>query len=456
MQLSIKEILSCTNGKCLNPKNNEQVSIEEIFTDSRQKVYKGLFVPIQGEKFDGHDYIQDVVTMGAIATLTSQESPTVYPNLITIFVEDTKKALLDLAEYYNEKFNQKVIAVTGSVGKTTTKEMIATVLETKFKVHKTIGNYNNDIGVPKTIFSLSDDDEISVIEMGMNHFNELSKLTQVAKPDFAVITNIGTAHIENLGSREGILQAKLEILEGLKPGGIVIVNGDEPLLLEKKQDDWITFGFSQKADYHATNVTSYGVITEAVIYTPTTAFKIRIPSPGKHMALNAMIAIIIAEKLGISQSDITKGLNNYKTEKMRMQITSHSDLTLIDDTYNASYDSMVAAIKVLENYITKNRRIAILGDIFELGDYTERIHKELGEYISERRLNCVYTIGSASKITCDTISSLSSNIEVVHFDSKEDFINSLDVCIKPSDTVLVKASRGMHLEEIVKAIRKER
>ncbi|WP_305768801.1 UDP-N-acetylmuramoyl-tripeptide--D-alanyl-D-alanine ligase [Candidatus Epulonipiscium viviparus] len=458
MQISIQELVQETGGICLNSEDSGNTVIEEIFTDSRQKVNKGLFVPLIGEKFNGHDYIDDVKAMGAIATLTSKENDSVHQDLITIAVEDTQKALLDVARYYSSKVDRPIIAITGSVGKTTTKEMVAAVLETTLKVHKTVGNYNNEIGVPKTMFALSEDDQVSVIEMGMNHFGELSRLTSVVKPDFAVITNIGTAHIEHLESREGILKAKLEILEGLKPEGTVIINGDEPLLMGKKQDNWITFGFDPRLDYCVSNVVTYGAFTEAVVYTPNSVFKIKIPSPGVHMALNALIAIIIAEKLEIPRDKIIKGIANYKSEKMRMNITNVGNFTVIDDTYNANYDSMVAAMKVLGNYLTKNRKIAILGDIFELGKYSESIHRNLGEYIASSRINCVFTIGDAAAYITDAIinSPNNKNVTSKHFKNKELFIKEWSQYINAGDIVLVKASRGMHLEEVVKAMRKDK
>lgn len=461
MQLTIQEILSETGGKCLNNQEYGNTIIENIFTDSRQKVNKGLFIPLMGEKFDGHDYINQVYSMGAIATLTAKQE-VIDNRLITIYVEDTREALLSLAKYYNKKFIRPIIAITGSVGKTTTKEMVTSVLETAFKVHKTVGNFNNDIGVPKTIFSLSPDDQVSVIEMGMNHFGEISQLSKTVNPDFAVITNIGTAHIENLGSREGILKAKLEILDGLKPNGKVIINGDEPLLFDIKQDNWITVGlhpkvdFNASLDYFATNIVSYNKMTKAIVYTPTSEFLIKIPAPGKHMVRNALVAICIAEQLGISTENIIKGIANYQPEKMRMQIIKANEMTIIDDTYNASYDSMAAAIDVLELYLPRNNRVAILGDIFELGDFSEQIHRNIGEYIADHTIDCLYTIGNFARYINEAVTTSTNRIYTKHFDNKEIFIKELNTHIKPGDTILVKASRGMNFEEIVGAMRKEK
>ncbi|OOB78829.1 MAG: hypothetical protein BEN19_08465 [Epulopiscium sp. Nuni2H_MBin003] len=447
--MQINEILLATGGKCLNSIGNGDNVINGIYTDSRADLSGGLFIPLIGEKFDAHQYINTLFDKGAVATLTSKKE-IIDDRLITIYVEDTRGALLDLAKYVNQKYPRTVVAITGSVGKTTTKEMVSSVLETSLIVHKTQGNFNNDIGVPLTLFRVKETDQVSVIEMGMNHFGEISTLTKVATPDIAIITNIGTSHIENLGSRKGILQAKLEILEGLKPNGTMIINGDEPLLINAKGDNnWITFGLDPNLDYYATNITQKDATVLATVHTPTDSFDIDIPSPGEHMVKNALVAIIVGEKLGLSKENIIKGIKNYKSEKMRMQI-SKTDITIIDDTYNASYDSMIAAINVLANYNTT--KVAILGDMFELGEFAEKIHYDLGKYIQDAGIDCVYTIGSLSEKINEAIEN--SAIKKMHFATKELFLQEYKNYIKVGDTVLLKASRGMHFEQIVETIRK--
>ncbi|OON91492.1 MAG: hypothetical protein ATN34_05510 [Epulopiscium sp. Nele67-Bin002] len=451
--MTIQEIINAIDGICLNPDKIGNTLIKDIFTDSRKSLTDGLFVPLVGESFDGHNYINQVYDKGALATLSSNKK-IVDDRLITIYVPDTKVALLALAKYYSRKFERCVVAITGSVGKTTTKDMIATVLAQKLKVHKTEGNFNNEIGLPLTLFKVKPDDDVSVLEMGMNHFGEISNLTLTAEPDIAIITNIGTSHIENLGSREGILNAKLEILEGLKSDGIVLINGDEPLLTQAKGNNiWVTYGLNPSNDYYATDITYASTYVEAIFYSPLALFKLRVPAPGEHMVKNALAAIAVGELLGLTTTEIMDGIKSYKTGKMRMEITElPNQITIIDDTYNASVDSMVAALKVLENIETNSRKIAILGDMFELGIYSDKLHEEVGEVANEMNIDCVYTIGNyAQKINQGV-----TTCESEHFNTKELCIEQLPRIIRPGDVVLIKASRGMHLEQVVEAIGKVR
>lgn len=449
MQLKIQEIAEAVQGKILNPELAYE-SIESITTDSRQTLNKGLFIPIKGERFDGHDFIEQVFDKGAIATLTMAETIK-DARLVTIWVEDTQMALLSLARFYRQKFDIPVVGITGSVGKTSTKEMIAATLSGKWRVHKTQGNFNNEIGLPLTLFQLEKIHEAAVIEMGMNHFGEIHRLTCTACPDTAVITNVGTSHIENLGSREGILRAKLEILDGLNPDGLLVINGDNDLLgnLKDLPIAYVTYGLDQKNDYWAENIRNEGMYTLADIMTPNHQYAIRIKALGEHMVYNTLAAIAVAEHYGLTEAEILRGLVSYEPTKMRMHITeTENGLSIMDDTYNASLDSMKAALKVLADYKTEGRKVAVLGDMFEMGEFAPKLHQEVGAFAEEVKVDILICIGE-----------LAQNIEEgykraggknsFYFATKEAFTAEMGKLIKKADCVLFKASRGMHFETLV-------
>lgn len=453
MRLTISEILKATNGTLLN--GADSCVIEEITTDSRKMMHHGLFVPLQGERFDGHDFIGQVYDKGAVATL-SMSNVAQDTRLITIQVADTKKALLDLAHAYRQKFDLPLVGITGSVGKTSTKEMIHAVLSGKWHVHKTEGNFNNEIGLPLTLFKLDTMHEAAVIEMGMNHFGEIHTLSQTALPDVAVITNVGTSHIENLGSREGILKAKLEILDGLKPEGLLVINGDNDLLgaQEAFPVRHVTYGLDPKNDYYAEDLVTEGETTCAKVTSPLKKYTIRIQALGEHMVYNTLAAIAVAEYLGLSEAEIMKGLQTYTPAKMRMHIeTLPTDITIIDDTYNASPDSMEAALKVLRDYTVKGRRIAVLGDMFEMGNFAPSLHERVGQFAGSIGLDICITIGElAEHIHQGYIKS--GGTKAYHYTSQEAFLEAWQQAFEKGDCVLFKASRGMHFENLVEAIKK--
>ena len=456
MKLSIKEIVDAVNGKLLNPQL-EKVSlpIECITTDSRKQMEKGLFIPLKGERFDGHDFICTVYDKGAIATLTMNEE-VVDEKVATILVEDTNRALLDLGRYYRKQFQIPVIGITGSVGKTSTKEMISAVLSGKWNVHKTEGNFNNEIGLPLTLFKLESSHEAAVIEMGMNHFGEIHNLTCSALPDVAVITNIGTAHIENLGSREGILKAKLEILDGLHEDGLLVINGDNDLLstLSDLPVPSISYGLQSTNDYWAKEIHSEGEYTFATVMSPRQTYPIRIKALGEHMVYNTLAAIAVAEHFKLTEEEIMNGLSSYEPAKMRMHITTlESGLTIIDDTYNASPDSMEAALKVLRDYQVKGRKVAILGDMFEMGDFAPKLHEEVGEFAAEASIDVLIAIGDLAHHIYKGYKKKGTK-DAYYFKTKEAFIENIVHVIQKDDCVLLKASRGMHFEGLIEEVRK--
>ena len=416
-------------------------------------MYNGLFIPLKGERFDGHHFIGMVKECGAIAALTMDEN---YQDekLAMILVEDTKQALLDLARYYRKTFNLPVVGITGSVGKTSTKEMIYATLSGKWQVHKTEGNFNNEIGLPLTLFGLNTMHEAAVIEMGMNHFDEIHNLSLTALPDVAVITNVGTSHIENLGSREGILKAKLEILDGLDKDGLLVLNGDNDLLggLKDLPAKSVFYGLCEKNDYWAKDIQSEGEYTTATVISPKATYAIRIKALGEHMVYNTLAAIAVAEHYGLTEEEIMKGLASYTPAKMRMHIeTFDNGVTVIDDTYNASPDSMKAALKVLNDYTVKGRKIAVLGDMFEMGEFAPNLHKEVGEFAVTMALDALIAVGELAENIYDGYITQGGK-GGLYFKDKESFIKEFLPRVQNHDCILFKASRGMHFEELVKHV----
>ncbi len=458
MQLTVQDIVRAIGGRCLNPDKNGNILITSITTDTRQIQEGSLFVPLKGEQFDGHHFIAQAFAKGACVSLTQSKETCVEQGCV-IWVPDTHKALLDLAAFYRAKHALPVVAITGSVGKTTTKDLVAAVLGAKYNTLKTEGNYNNEIGLPLTLFRLTDQHEIAVVEMGMNHFNEIHRLSMTAAPDVAVITNIGVSHIENLGSQEGILQAKLEIIDGLKVGAPLIVNGDDALLATVKQPayEMVYCGKNETATYRATEIVQTQEGVSASVHTPQDTYAITIPARGEHMVYNGLVAVAVAEHFGLTKDEILKGLKSYIPSKMRMHIETYpvNGLTVINDAYNASPDSMLAALKVLSGYTTKGRRIAVLGDMFEMGAYAGALHEQVGRYVAEQKIDVLYAVGELSRQMLEGVARTDVHkVTCHHYLTKEACIKELKNNVASGDVLLVKASRGMRFEEIVDAIGK--
>lgn len=457
MRLTLDAILEATGGKCLNPDTMGDNLVISIVIDSRRIEQGSLFVPIKGDNFDGHDFITKVFKQGAVATLTQR--PVVEdPELTTIYVEDTRKALLDLAHYYRKLLALPVIAITGSVGKTTTKDLIASVLGAKYNVHKTQGNYNNEIGMPLTVFATEDDCEMMVLEMGMNHFEEIHRLSMSACPNHAVITNIGTSHIENLGSREGILKAKLEIMDGLEADGMVIVSGDDDMLgpVAMQNTRFVAYGMDSTHKYYAKGIKLRDDSVEATLVSPKGEYEVQIPAPGEHMVYNALAALILAEHYGLTKEEIIKGFTAYVPTKMRMHmIQCEGGMRIIDDTYNASPDSMKAALKVLAGAEVMGKKVAVLGDMFEMGDHGPVLHREVGEYVATLAVDVLCAVGTIAKnIYEGAKSAQKDNLALYYYETQEDFLKDAKVFTNDANMLLFKASRGMHFENLVNAIRK--
>lgn len=449
MNLKASEI-----AKALGTVLDSQNIINRVSIDSRDVDKNTLFFAIKGERFDGHDFVKDVAEKGVGAIVCHKKVECSAP---VIYVEDTKDALLDLASYYKSTIpDLLLIALTGSVGKTTTKEMVACVMSQKGETLKTEGNFNNEIGMPRTLFRLEETTKNAVIEMGMDGFGQISVLTNCAKPDCAIITNIGVSHIEILGSRDGILQAKLEILEGLKKGSPVFLNGDNDKLANVKLDDYkvIFFGIeNENCDVRAVDIKEIGLSTEFVAIKGDVQQKITIPTVGIHNVYDALTAFAVGLEYGVSPEDIAKGLRDYTPSGMRQRIKEVKGVTFIEDCYNASPDSQKAGLNSLCK-IAKGKKIAVLGDMLELGSFSEEAHRMVGEYAAECGVDSLYTVGEESKYMAD--SALKSGLKNVrNFTDKKELTEILVNELQKGDTILFKASRGMKLEEIFESIYKQ-
>lgn len=445
------ELLLSEVARALGSELQSQKTITRISTDSRDVDGNTLFFAIKGERFDAHDFAKQVEENGAAALVCHRKVDVACP---VIYVDDTKKALLDLASYYRNKFADLIlIGLTGSVGKTTTKEMTACVMEQKYKTLKTEGNFNNEIGMPKTLFRLNKTVECAVIEMGMSEFGEISALSNAAKPNGAIISNIGVSHIENLGSRDGIFKAKMEMLEGLKKGAPLVLNGDDDKLSTVKNDDYnvIFFGIeNEKCDVRAENITEHDLQTDFTVICKEGRQNVTLPTVGIHNVYNALAAISMGLCFGVSLESAAKGLKSYVPSGMRQRIKTIGNVTFIEDCYNASPDSQKAALNSLCT-VAKGRKIAVLGDMLELGSYTETAHRTVGEYAAEKKIDMLYTFGESSKYTADSAKKCGLN-NVFEFAEKESLANALLLELRDGDTVIFKASRGMRLEEVFNII----
>ncbi|WP_255570134.1 UDP-N-acetylmuramoyl-tripeptide--D-alanyl-D-alanine ligase [Cohnella sp. CFH 77786] len=436
-----------------------------VSTDTRSLKPGQLFVPLSGERFDGHDYLDAAREAGAAASLWQRNRPVPpNPGLPLLLVDDTLVALQRLAQGYLETMNAKVAAVTGSNGKTTTKDLVSAVLATRLRVHKTEGNFNNEIGLPLTILRANPDTEAFVLEMGMSGFGEISLLTRLARPDLAVITNIGESHLLQLGSRRNIARAKLEIAEGLKPGGLLIVNGDEPLLAEELARmplppgvSVFTYGEGESCDYAASDVR---------VSAERTGFSVRtrsggepesyeIPVPGKHNALNALAAVAAGKAFGLTRGEIAEGLRAARLTGMRVERSNAANgAVILNDAYNASPTSVRAAIGLMSGLSGYRNKRLVLGDMLELGPDEAAYHAEIGRAVTPDAADYVYVYGPLSVHIAEEARGAYPPGAVRHFSDKRELMDTLVRETEPADLVLVKGSRGMKLEEIVAALQK--
>ena len=428
--LSIENITKACRGTFHGDESILSQEVSGVVIDSR-KVQPGyLFVAIDGERVNAHKFIPDTVKAGAMCVVSHEDlGETDFPYIL---VESTGQALLDIAKLYRDSFDMKVVGITGSVGKTSTKEMIASVLAQKYHVHKTLGNFNNEWGLPITIFDMPEDTEVAVLEMGVNHFGEMRRLSSVASPDICVITNIGIAHLEFFKTREGILQEKSQMIQDMKNGGSIIGMGDN-------------------CAFRADNIEPQGLRGTSCTITlkDGSSFDCLVPVPGIHMVSNAVAGAAVGYTLGLTADEIKAGIESLPSIPGRNHIIETDHMIILDDCYNANPISMKASIDVLNMAI--GRKVAVLGNMGELGDTAEALHAEVGTYAAEQNVDLVCGIGDLTRSLVEEASK-GANTEALWFADNESFIQAIPDIIKDGDNVLVKASHGMNFPQIVHAL----
>jgi UDP-N-acetylmuramoyl-tripeptide--D-alanyl-D-alanine ligase len=435
-----------------------EVGITGVSIDTR-KIEKGnLFVPFKGEHSDGHKYVVEAIQKGAAAALWQKDVPNPPLDLPVLIVDDCLTALQELARKYREQLAVKVVGITGSNGKTTTKDMTTSLLSLKYKVQKTEGNLNNHLGLPLTVLGLREETEIAVLEMGMSGRGEIEFLTKLARPDAVVITNIGESHLLDLGSREGIAEAKLEIMQGLKPGGLAVIHGDEPLLMERIHQyqpnvQIQTFGRSETNTIFPTEITQTNEGNVFNINISNQSFEM--PVLGTHNIMNALAAMLIAQYFSVPFEKMAEGLKNVKLTNMRMELVEgkHGE-KIINDAYNASPTSMMAAIELVSNLQGYKKKILVLGDMLELGPQEKQYHRQIGEGLNPEKIDVLFTYGNFGLEIANGARNRLGAEKVFVFTDKKELVKELVGHVDHQSLVLVKASRGMKLEEVVTSLQK--
>lgn len=446
---TIKEILDASGGEFFG--EEEVLSLEAGFitTDSRKAGKGGVFAAIVGERVDGHSFISQCMELGMLCSIAER---TPVDNSAHILVKNTPEALRKIAKAYREKFDIPFVGISGSVGKTSTKEIIASVLSEHFHTHKTQGNFNNALGVPITLFALEETHSAAVIEMGISDFGEMSVLANMTQPDIAVLTNVGKCHLENLKDLQGVLKAKTEMLSFLKKGGTAILNGDDENLRKADIPEGakvVFYGLNENNDVFATDIKSDNeTFTDFTVHTKEGKFTARIHALGNHMVQNALAAVSVARELALSENEIVEGLKNYRTIGGRANVIKTAKLTIIDDCYNANPESMKASLKTLSNF--EGRRVALLGDMKELGEKEKELHKEIGELAASLKLDLIITVGD---LALEMYKAARPHIDAEWYQSIEEAKLYMYEMLTIGDTVLVKASHSMKFDELVELIK---
>lgn len=446
-----------TEGKLVGAAVDSHLVIRGVSTDSRKNAEGSLFVPLKGDNFDGHHFVSQAVENGALATLWKKDAPLPQLDIPVILVEDPLTALQAMARAYREELGIPIVAITGSNGKTTTKDLVSSVLSVTHHVTKTQGNLNNHIGVPLTLLSMSEETEIGIVEMGMNHKGEISLLSNIAKPNLAVITNIGESHLEYLGTREAITEAKLEIIDGLKQDGTLFVNGDEPLLQEKvneKDVRTIRLGFYEGNEEYPSNIQIKG-LKGSTFCTTKKPSCFELPLIGRHNVLNALFAIQMGRHFQLSEEDIRRGLAETVITGMRLEVQrAKNGMLMINDAYNASPTSMKAAIDLHQEIEPNREKWVLFGDIREIGEQEEEYHREIGAYAIQKNVDRIYTIGKRGRWIAE--GAIDANHDqssfIRHFDTQDEAFQQLLTEGNPNVLLLVKASKAMCLDQVVQKL----
>lgn len=480
MNLTISEIANACHGKLVLKGADENSKVTSVVLDSRKVTEGGVFVATVGERVDGHSFIQAVFEQ-KVALVICQKTPEEVAAEqgapqeqwgSYLLVENTLEALKELAEYYRQKLTIPIVGITGSVGKTSTKEFIATVLSQKYNVLKTEGNFNNEIGVPLTLLRITEEHTAAVVEMGISNFGEMHRLSKMARPTYCVMTNIGQCHLENLKSRDGILKAKSEIFDFMQEDGEIILNGDDDKLatieeVNGKKPHYFGLGLNDNEEIVAKAVISKGLWgSEAILIRENRpegegkgrGFQISVSLPGAHMVINAACAALVGERLGLEDSDIAEGIAKVRATAGRGRLLRVGSYTLIDDCYNANPVSMMAALDLL--MLSDTERTAILGDMFELGEDSDQMHARLGRYAMEIGVDRLICVGKSGKIMYDeAVKYRTGTQSVLYFETREQLEKELDDgwygLLGINDTILLKASHGMHFENLIQIFTKE-
>lgn len=459
--MTLVSVAECCGGTLHNAGAEWDKTAAGVVIDSRKVEKDFIFIAAKGERVDGHSFIPQVIEKGAMAVVCEREPEE--EEIPYILVKDSFQALKDIAEYYRKQLSVKVVGITGSVGKTSTKEFIAEVLSQKYKVLKTEGNFNNEVGLPLTVLKIREEHEVAVLEMGISHFGEMHRLSKIAKPDICVMTNIGQCHLESLGTREGILKAKSEIFDFASKDAAVFVNGDDDMLQTVREVNGkplVYFGFSEKNDVYATDRENRGLFgSEAKIHRMRKngveeCYAVSIPLPGEHMIYNALAAASVGRVLGLNTAQIQAGISSVKPVGGRSNIIRAEKYILIDDCYNANPVSMEAAIDLLKMALT--RKAAVLGDMFELGENSDALHERVGKYAVENGVDMLICVGENARFMYEAAQKkkeeLRMDVRLHYFKTREELEPVLESLLEEKDTVLIKASHGMGFENLVKKL----
>lgn len=458
--MTLDAMAKACHGQLIGANTMQYLNAQGIVADSRKVQDDYVFVAIKGERSDGHQFISQAFADGALAVVSEQMLEISKPYIL---VASTRQALRDLAAFYLSRLDIKVVGISGSVGKTSTKEIIASVLSQKYKVHKTDGNFNNEIGLPLTIFKIREEHQVAVLEMGISDFGEMHRLASVSRPDIAVLTNIGLSHLSTLKSREGILKAKTEMFGHLREGAVAVLNGDDDLLstitqVQGKAPVFYGIGTEkpQTAVYagksmYATDIKNLGLKGIALtIHTAGSTFTAQIPIPGEHNVYNALAAATVARQLGLTNEEIKAGLASARTIQGRTNLIETGRMTVIDDCYNANPVSMKASIDVLATAL--GRTVAVLGDMGNLGENERRLHYEVGLHLAEKGIDILFCAGELSHEVARAVRDQNSKCSIHEFEGRDEMLKELLPFLQEGDSVLVKASHFMEYHEVVEEI----
>ncbi len=462
--LTIKNIAAVTGGICYGLEEKQDLEVSAVVTDSRKAQKDCLFAAIKGERSDGHHFVRQVCQAGGIALVENRECLD-FPGTEAVLVPSTLEAIKKIAAFYLRQLAIPVVGIVGSVGKTSTKELTASVLSRGYRVLKTEGNFNNELGVPLTIFRLTPEDQLAVLEMGINHFGEMHRLAEITCPETVVFTNIGYSHLEFLGSRDGILKAKSEVFDFIRPGGHIILNGDDDKLITVQDVHGIRPVFygikNQECAFRAREIRSLGFSGSSfVLVTPAGEIPMIVPAPGIHMVYNALAAAAAGITYGLTLEQVRDGVAAAPSLSGRFQVIRTDYLTIVDDCYNANPGSMKASLGILGTL--PGRRVAILGDMGELGENTEVLHREVGAYAGKLRLDLLCTVGTLSRKLAEAAAEENPELFVRSYDRVEELLDALQdqtaeqPLLQKNDTVLVKASHFMNFGRIVEALKNYR